>query len=105
MSWIIVVAEGAGHAGDIAAKITDMTSLETRVVVLGHVQRGGSPTARDRNLASVLGIEAVRLLKEGASGKAVGVLGEAINVVDLEYAVIKKEMNTDILYQAMKVLT
>ena len=41
MSWIIVVAEGAGKADDVARKITDMTSLETRVVVLGHVQRGG----------------------------------------------------------------
>jgi len=41
MSWIIVVAEGAGRADDVARKITDMTSLETRVVVLGHVQRGG----------------------------------------------------------------
>lgn len=105
MSWIIVVAEGVGKADDIAARITDMTSLETRVAVLGHVQRGGSPTARDRNLASMLGVEAVRLLMAGQSGKAVGVIGDTINVVDLEYAVTKKETNTDFLYQALRVLT
>jgi len=62
ISWIIVVAEGAGSAFDIAEKITEMTSLETRPVVLGHIQRGGRPTAASRDLALHLGQEAVGCL-------------------------------------------
>ncbi|MFH0738778.1 MAG: 6-phosphofructokinase [Candidatus Omnitrophota bacterium] len=105
ISWIIIVAEGAGKAQDIADKITDMTSLETRVVVLGHVQRGGTPTARDRILATRLGQEAVDLLIKGESGKAVGIISDSINVVDLEFAVTKKELKVDSLYNLIKVLT
>jgi 6-phosphofructokinase 1 len=105
VSWIVLVAEGVGHADDIAKQITDLTSLETRVAVLGHVQRGGVPTAKDRNLASILGIEAVRLLADGQSGKAVGVISDQINVVDLEFAVTKKESQIESIYQALKRLT
>ncbi len=105
VSWIIVVAEGAAKAEDIARQITDITSLETRVAVLGHVQRGGSPTAKDRILASLLGAEAVRLLMQGESGKAVGMVSDQINVVDLEFAVSKKELKTDNFYNLIKTLT
>lgn len=105
VSWIIVVAEGAAKADDIAKSITEITSLETRTVVLGHVQRGGVPTAKDRTLATRLGAEAVKLLINGESGKAVGVISENINIVDLEFAVMKKEMRTDSLYQLIKILT
>ena len=105
ISWIVVVAEGAGHATDIAKQITDLTSLETRIVVLGHIQRGGAPTAKDRNLASILGTEAVRLLADGQSGKAVGVISDKVTVVDLEFAVTKKETQNEIIYQALKTLT
>jgi 6-phosphofructokinase 1 len=105
VSWIVIVAEGVGSGEDLARKITDMTTLETRVAVLGHVQRGGAPTAKDRNLASLLGIEAVKLLMEGKGGKALGVISDKINIVDLEYAVTKKELQTDHYYEALKVLT
>jgi len=64
-SWIVVVAEGAGKAVDVASTITKETGLETRVTVLGHIQRGGHPTAIDRVLASRLGNYAINLLKEG----------------------------------------
>lgn len=105
ISWIIVVAEGAAKAEAVAKKITDMTSLETRVVVLGHVQRGGSPTAEDRILAARLGAAAVNLLIKGESGKAVGIVSGRINVVDIEVALQKKEMPTDAFYKLMKMLT
>ncbi len=105
ISWIIIVAEGAAKAEDIANKITEMTSLETRVVVLGHIQRGGTPTSRDRNLATRLGAEAVELLLKGESAKAVGVISDNINVVDLEFAVSKKELKVESLYNLVKVLT
>jgi 6-phosphofructokinase 1 len=105
VSWIVAVAEGAGSAQEIARQITDITTLETRVAVLGHVQRGGSPTAKDRNLATRLSAEAVRLLMQGESGKAVGVISDKINVVDLEFAISKKETNYDGLYQLIKMLS
>ena len=92
VSWIVIVAEGAVKAEEVAKQINDITSLETRVAVLGHIQRGGSPTAKDRNLASILGAEAVKLLMQGQTCKAVGVISDNVNVVDLEYAVTKKEL-------------
>lgn len=70
---IIVVAEGVGSGVDIAKEIEMKTGFDTRVTVLGHVQRGGSPTARDRVLASRLGARAVELLLEGEGGRAVGI--------------------------------
>ncbi|MDF0727510.1 6-phosphofructokinase [Cytobacillus sp. S13-E01] len=70
---IIIVAEGVGSGVDFAKKIKDVTQFETRVSVLGHIQRGGSPTAFDRVLASRLGARAVELLIEGKGGRAVGI--------------------------------
>lgn len=69
---IIVVAEGVCSGYDIAKKIQDETHFDTRVSVLGHIQRGGSPSASDRVLASRLGARAVELLIEGKGGRAVG---------------------------------
>ncbi|MFC0560042.1 6-phosphofructokinase [Halalkalibacter alkalisediminis] len=69
---IIVVAEGIGSGFDVAKDIEKRTQLETRVTVLGHLQRGGSPTGFDRVLASRLGAYAVDLLLDGKSGIAVG---------------------------------
>lgn len=70
---IIIVAEGVGSGIDIGQKIQEATSLETRVTVLGHIQRGGSPTAADRVLASRLGAKAVELLLGGQAGRTVGI--------------------------------
>jgi 6-phosphofructokinase 1 len=70
---IIIVAEGVGSGVEFAKQIEKSTSLETRVSVLGHVQRGGSPTAFDRVLASRLGAYAVELLLEGQGGRCVGI--------------------------------
>jgi len=105
VSWIVLVAEGAARAEDIARQITEITTLETRVAVLGHIQRGGSPTAKDRILASRLGAEAVRLLNEGVSGKSVGVISDELNVVDMEFAITKKEVKTDNFYNLIRTLT
>lgn len=73
-SSIAVVAEGdeAGGAYTIAEKVKDKTGLDYRVTILGHIQRGGSPTVRDRVLASKLGAAAVEALKDGISNVMVG---------------------------------
>lgn len=70
---IIIVAEGVGSGVDFAKEIEEKSGFETRVSVLGYIQRGGSPTAFDRVLASRLGAKAVELLLEGESGRAVGI--------------------------------
>ncbi|MFC0522350.1 6-phosphofructokinase [Pontibacillus salicampi] len=70
---IIIVAEGVGSGFEFGQRIQDATDLETRVTVLGHTQRGGSPTAFDRVLASRLGAEAVDLLLQGKAGRMVGI--------------------------------
>ncbi len=105
ISWIIVVAEGAGHAEEIAKKITDLTSLETRAVVLGHIQRGGRPTAFSRDLALNLGKAAVDCLLKGETDKTVGLSNGKIITVDFSFAITKKELNIDHLYNLIKVLT
>lgn len=87
---IIIVAEGIGSGVDIAKEIEVKTGFETRVTVLGHVQRGGSPTARDRVLASRLGARAVELLLEGKGGRAVGIERNQLVDYDIIEALKKK---------------
>ncbi|PKR79270.1 6-phosphofructokinase [Halalkalibacillus sediminis] len=70
---IILLAEGVGSAVDYADRINEKLNVQTRYTVLGHVQRGGSPTANDRVLASRLGAYAVDLLISGEQGRMVGI--------------------------------
>jgi 6-phosphofructokinase 1 len=79
---IIIVAEGVCGANEFAKQLKEATNFDTRVSVLGHIQRGGSPTAADRVLASRLGARAVELLIEGKGGRAVGM--ESNRVVDYD---------------------
>jgi len=105
ISWIIIVAEGAGSATEIAGKITEMTSLETRAVVLGHIQRGGRPTAASRNLGIRLGQAAVDFLLKGESDKALGIRDDEIFTLDFEKAIQKKKIEVEKLYSLIKILT
>ena len=105
MSWIIVIAEGAGKADDIARQITDMTGLETRTVVLGHVQRGGRPTAASRDLALNFGKAAVDCLMANKTDIALGLTAGKIAEVDFETAIRKKEFKIENFYKLLKILT
>lgn len=69
--FIIVVAEGVGKVTQLARDIEATTDIETRATILGHVQRGGSPTVRDRVMASNMGYEAVKLLEKGIGNRVV----------------------------------
>lgn len=89
--FIIVVAEGVGHVMELAEKIEDATGFETRATILGHVQRGGSPTVRDRVLASRMGYNAVELLLEGKSNRVVSIKGDHIVDFDIEEALQMKK--------------
>lgn len=83
---IIVVAEGVASAAQVRDWILDKTGYEVRVVVLGHLQRGGSPTAFDRILASRLGSKSVELLINGVGGKMVGWEKNKVSIYDLPYS-------------------
>ncbi len=96
---IIVKAEGVPiSSSELAKKLTEKTGLETKVVILGYIQRGGSPTATDRLLASRMGVHAVELLKEDISGKVVGVRGDEIFSMDLSESLqTSKPSHTDFI--------
>lgn len=69
---IIINAEGIGHSTSMAKRIEAATGVETRATILGHMQRGGSPTCKDRVYASTMGVKAVDLLLEGKTNRVVG---------------------------------
>lgn len=105
ISWIIIVAEGAARAGEIAEKISQTTSLETREIVLGHIQRGGRPTAFSRTMALTLAQAAVDCLLNGKTNIAVGLKDSKIVEIDFEFTVKKKDLPVDKLYRLIKILT
>ena len=85
-SFIIIVAEGSASAAQVAATIARVTGFDTRHTVLGHIQRGGTPSGFDRALATRLGTAACRLLLEGTSGVMVGV--SALEIVHTPLAAV-----------------
>ncbi len=102
---IIILAEGVGGPIEISEEITEKTGIETRATILGHIQRGGSPTAFDRILASKMGARAVDLLLEGSTNRVVGLKGKKIIDMDLEEALsIKSTFDMD-SYELAKVLS
>ena len=70
--YIIINAEGVGDSINMAKRIEEATGVETRASILGHLQRGGSPTVKDRVYASIMGVKAVELLAEGKTNRVVG---------------------------------
>lgn len=81
---IVVVAEGIGGAMEMAKEIEEKTGIESRATILGHVQRGGSPTVRDRVVASEMGAMAVELLLQGKQNRIVCMRENKIVDVDIE---------------------
>ena len=80
---IILLAEGVMRGHEFAEELQKYKNFHTRVTVLGHVQRGGSPTARDRVLGSIFGYNAVQLLKEGKGGLCIGIIGTEVVFNDM----------------------
>lgn len=95
---IIIVAEGVMSGHTLANLLKEKAGIETRVSVLGHMQRGGSPTARDRVLASRFGARAVELLLEGKAGVAVGIRNHNLVDYDLPEAYENKHQADVSLY-------
>ncbi len=102
--FIIIVAEGVGHVVDMAKKIQDATGVESRATILGHVQRGGDPTVRDRVLASRMGNYAVELLLSGKSNRVVTIQSDRLTNYDIEEALsMKKTFDTDLFRMAHEI--
>lgn len=96
--FIIIVAEGAGHSEEIAKVIEEKTGIESRATVLGHVQRGGAPSLRDRVAASRLGYHAIDLLTQGVTDRVIGFQSDDLVDYSIEEALsMHKELDLSLL--------
>lgn len=94
--YIVIVAEGAGNATEIAAKIEAATGIESRPTILGHLQRGGSPTLRDRTTASLMGVHAIDCLLNKRYNRIIVERAGKITDVDLEEGLAMTKTLSDI---------
>ncbi len=97
-NFIILVAEGIGKSEEIAKKIEQATGIESRTTILGHVQRGGNPTVRDRVLASQLAYRAVELLEQGVGNRVIGIQKDEVVDFDIQEALSMKKPFPQELY-------
>ncbi|MGB4704789.1 MAG: ATP-dependent 6-phosphofructokinase [Candidatus Saccharicenans sp.] len=105
VSWIIIVAEGRATAAEVATAITMLTGLETRIAVLGHIQRGGRPTAFDRILGAKLGHAAIEYLLQGKTDCCLSLKEDRIETVPLEIAIRPKKLKFEADYRLLKILS
>ena len=103
--YMIVVAEGAGDASDIAKQIKDTIDLDPRVTVLGHIQRGGVPTGRDRVNATKMGYMAVELLLAGKTNRIVATHEGGLKDVDFDDAFEMKKNIQQIEVDVLRAMT
>ena len=97
MHFVIIVAEGIGGVEELAKKIQAETGVESRATVLGHVQRGGSPSVKDRVVASEMGYYAVQLLLKGIGNRVVAMQKDRIVDFDIFEALnMKKSIDLDL---------
>lgn len=96
--FIIVVAEGVGGVNEMAKEIEAQTGIETRATTLGHVQRGGNPTVRDRVMATQMGYEAVKLLEKGIGNRVVAYKNSSIVNYDIFEALNMTKPFTEDMY-------
>lgn len=92
--YIVIVAEGAGSASEMAQKIESVAGIEARATILGHLQRGGSPTNRDRTMASMMALQAIECLREGRLNRIIAYKNGSILDLDIEEA-LKAEKTID----------
>ena len=99
---IIIVAEGYGSAQEVADQIHEATGIDTRVTILGHIQRGGSPTAEDRVMATRMGYAAVRALMEGKTNRVVVLDNNIVTDLDIEEGLSRKKDLNQCLFEAQQ---
>ena len=102
--FIIIVSEGLNKAGEITEMVQNHTGIETRLTILGHVQRGGSPTLRDRLIASEMGCRAVEILCEGNENRIIAVKNDRIVDFNITEALkTQKSFDINLYYRALKI--
>lgn len=101
---IIINAEGIGHSYGLAKRIEEATGIETRATILGHLQRGGSPTARDRVCASVMGAYAVDTIVKGGRNRLIGYKNGHVYDIDIEEAFSMQKSIDDYEYEVAQIL-
>jgi 6-phosphofructokinase 1 len=102
---IIMLAEGRGSAAELQKEILNNAGIESRVTVLGYLQRGGVPTAVDRILASKMGAMAVNLLIEGKSNRAIGIKDNHLINIDIMEALTKRKVFDQEMYNLSQILS
>lgn len=103
--FMIIVAEGAGSAIDIGRGIHERLGLDPRVTILGHIQRGGTPSARDRVMATRMGYHAVQALAEGKTNRVIcAQAGKMVDIDILEGLSMRKGLN-DQQYEVLEAMT
>ncbi len=101
---IILLAEGIGNPYEIKKQVEEKSDEQVRLAVIGHLQRGGSPTAFDRILATRMGAKAIDLLLDKKSGVAIGIEGNNMIYVDLEIAINKRDKLNMELFELAEIL-
>ena len=103
---IVVVAEGVGHVHEYAKTIEEETGLETRVTVLGYIQRGGAPSGRDRVSAAMMGVRAIDVLKSDASSRVIVERNGRFEDMDIEEALqMKRELDEEMFVACNRIDT
>ena len=101
---LIINAEGIGHSASMARRIEAATGIETRATILGYMQRGGSPTAKDRYYASIMGARAVDILIAGRTNRVVGYRGGQFMDVDIEEGLAMTKSIDEYEYEVSRLL-
>ena len=102
---LIIVAEGVGNVFEIAEQMIAKTGIDTRVTVLGHIQRGGTPSAPDRIMGSLMGRRAVELLMAGMTNVALGIKNNEVIEVDINEALEAEGVFNYDIYDTINILS
>ena len=105
MHNLIILAEGVGGANELVKEIEEITGIESRATILGHIQRGGSPSSFDRMMASRMGVAAVDVLIKGKSGRVIGMRDGKIIDEDINVALAMPRTFDEDLYEISKILS
>jgi 6-phosphofructokinase 1 len=105
MHNLIIVAEGIGGSQELAQRVEEVTGIETRATILGHIQRGGSPSSFDRMLASRMGVRAVEVLLEGKTSRVIGIRENRITDDDIDEALAMPRQFDDKLFEIAQMLS
>ena len=104
-NFMIVVAEGCVNAMKVGEQIKNELGLDPRVTILGHIQRGGSPTAKDRVIATRMGYEAVRVLAEGGTNRVIVIHSDQVSDLDIDEGLAMMKTLNQEEFQVMKTMT